>query len=128
MFFSASIAFTLLLSLSATVSSAPLSNRAVVAQVCSGSKGTGACTPLNIGDNSPADCTEIAGVATSLILNVDNSCVSFQNPGCSIVAPDGSVNTVAREHFSDDAGDLEPGVRSISCSVTPGLVNGLFPQ
>ncbi|KAJ7282435.1 hypothetical protein C8J57DRAFT_1218653 [Mycena rebaudengoi] len=121
MLFSASIAFTFLLSLSA-VQSAPLSRRqAVVAQACSGPNGTGACIVLKIADRGPESCTNV-GQVKSLILNPENSCVSLPNPDCDV------GTGVASEHFSDDKGDLEDGVRSLSCSFTPGLVNGLFPQ
>ncbi|KAJ7283295.1 hypothetical protein C8J57DRAFT_1217752 [Mycena rebaudengoi] len=127
MFFSASIAFTFLLSLSAAVNGAPLSKKAVVPQVCTGSKGSGVCTPLNVSEGNPSACTNVVGEVKSLILNPDDVCVSTQNLDCTIVAPDGGIS-VAVEHFSDDKDDLEPGVRSISCSRFEGLVNGLFPQ
>jgi hypothetical protein len=48
-----------------------------VPQACSGPNGTGTCTPLNVtlGDGL-GSCTNLDFLAKSLILNVDNDCVS----------------------------------------------------
>ncbi|KAJ6632318.1 hypothetical protein B0H10DRAFT_1976937 [Mycena sp. CBHHK59/15] len=131
MFFPASIAFTLLLSLSGiAVHGAPVVSREVVPQACTGTNGSGICLPLNVApDNTsgngpainPAACTNVANSVRSLILNVDNDCVGFPNPDCEL--GDG----VAQEIFSDASGDLPAGLLSFSCSQIDGLVNGLFP-
>ncbi|KAJ7488994.1 hypothetical protein FB451DRAFT_1390183 [Mycena latifolia] len=54
-FFSASIAFTFVLSLSGiAVRSAPIAQRAdIVPQACTGPNGTGTCTPLNVASPQP---------------------------------------------------------------------------
>ncbi|KAJ7892232.1 hypothetical protein B0H13DRAFT_2024483 [Mycena leptocephala] len=132
MFFSASIALSLVLSFSGiAVHSAPvkLAVRAdVVPQACSGPNGTGTCTPLNVtlGDGLGA-CTNV-DTPQSLVLNVDNDCVSFKNADCTLDFSD--PNDFAVEHFSDDAdvNNLSVVVKSLSCQAIPGLVNGLFPQ
>ncbi|KAJ7489028.1 hypothetical protein FB451DRAFT_1223527 [Mycena latifolia] len=131
MFFSASIAFTFVLSLSGiAVRSAPVAQRAdFVPQACTGPSGTGTCTPLNVASPqppplpaiNPAACTNVSNVR-SLVLNVDNDCVSFPFPDCSI------GDSFATEHFSDDSDDLTIPIQSISCEADPGTVNGLFPQ
>ncbi|KAJ6598147.1 hypothetical protein DFH09DRAFT_53571 [Mycena vulgaris] len=130
MFFSASIAFTFFLSLSGVaVHSAPIVAREFVPQACTGPNGTGTCTPLNVAPSNPpplpainpAACTNVSNVR-SLVLNVDDDCVSFPFPNCDI------GDSFATEHFSDDSGDLTIAIQSISCEAFPGLVNGLFPQ
>ncbi|KAJ7131430.1 hypothetical protein C8R44DRAFT_871923 [Mycena epipterygia] len=130
MFFSASIAFTFVLSLPGiAVHSAPIAARDFVPQACTGTNGSGTCTPLNVASPNPtgpainpAACTNVSNVG-SLVLNVDNDCVSFPNPDCSI------GDSFATEHFSDDSGDLTGiQIQSISCEADPGTVNGLFPQ
>ncbi|KAJ7019244.1 hypothetical protein C8F04DRAFT_1148368 [Mycena alexandri] len=107
MFFSASIAFTFVLTLSGiAVHSAPIALRAdFVPQACSGPNGTGTCTPLNVASPNtsgpainPAACT--------------NNC-EFGGG-------------VATEHFSDDSSNLPPGIQSVSCEADPGFVNGLL--
>ncbi|KAJ7876677.1 hypothetical protein B0H14DRAFT_2713652 [Mycena olivaceomarginata] len=101
MFFSASIALSLVLAFSRiSVYSAPkLAVRGdFVPQACSGPNGTGTCTPLNVTWN--ADCT-----------------IDFNDE-----------NDFAVEHFSSDPdiNDLSVVVKSVSCQAIPGLVNGLF--
>ncbi|KAJ7687734.1 hypothetical protein B0H17DRAFT_1332350 [Mycena rosella] len=137
MFFSASIAFTFVLSLSGiAVHSAPVAQRAdFVPTACTGPNGTGTCTPLNVASPqppplpaiNPAACTNVSNVR-SLVLNVDNDCVSFPTPDCTLDFSD--PNSFATEHFSDDSdvGDLTIPIASISCEADPGTVNGLFPQ
>ncbi|KAJ7721615.1 hypothetical protein B0H16DRAFT_1602295 [Mycena metata] len=132
MFFSASIALTFVLSLSGiAVHSAPVKIAAradFVPKACSGPNGTGTCVELGvtIGDGR-GTCTNVDS-PVSLVLNVDNDCVSTQNPDCALDF--NNPNDVAVEHFSDDAdiNNLAPGIKSISCQAIPGLVNGLFPQ
>ncbi|KAJ7182915.1 hypothetical protein C8R43DRAFT_16795 [Mycena crocata] len=129
MFFSASIAFTFVLSLSGiAVHSAPIAAREdFVPQACTGVKGSGTCTPLNVASPqppplpaiNPAACTNVSNVR-SLVLNLDNDCVSFPLPNCQI--GDG----FATEHFSNDSDDLAPGIQSISCEADPGFENGLL--
>ncbi|KAJ7023726.1 hypothetical protein C8F04DRAFT_1401500 [Mycena alexandri] len=132
MFFSASIALTFVLSLSGiAVRSAPVKIAAradFVPKACSGPNGTGTCVELGvtIGDGR-GTCTNVDS-SVSLVLNVDNDCVSTQNADCTLDFTNPS--DVAVEHFSDDAdiNNLPPGIKSISCQAIPGLVNGLFPQ
>ncbi|KAJ7444627.1 hypothetical protein B0H11DRAFT_2249904 [Mycena galericulata] len=126
MFFSASIAFTFVLSLSGiAVRSAPVVARDFVPQACTGINGSGTCTPLNVASSNPtgpainpAACTNVSGIK-SLVLNPDNDCVTFPQPDCSI--GDG----FATEQFSDDSGNLSQDVQSVSCEADPGFVNGL---
>ncbi|KAJ7489040.1 hypothetical protein FB451DRAFT_1552951 [Mycena latifolia] len=123
MFFSASIAFTVVLSLSGiAVRSAPVVARDdFVPTACTGPNGTGTCTALKVADDTPSSCTNVSNVR-SLVLNVDNDCVSFPFADCDF------GDSFATEHFSDDSSDLSIAIQSISCSAVPGLVNGLFPQ
>ncbi|KAF7317500.1 hypothetical protein MKEN_00836400 [Mycena kentingensis (nom. inval.)] len=133
MFFRASTAFTLVVSLTA-VFSAPLQTRQgtgtdFVPQACSGPNFTGTCVDLGttIGDGR-GTCTPLPFAAKSLKLNVDNDCVTTTTIDCS---PDFSdPNSVATEHFSNDADikNLRVIATSVSCQTIPGLVNGLFPQ
>ncbi|KAJ6564474.1 hypothetical protein B0H19DRAFT_1374790 [Mycena capillaripes] len=132
MFFSASIALAFALSFSGiAVHSAPVAARAdFVPQACTGPNGTGTCTPLNVAQPNtsgpainPAACTNVDS-PVSLILNEDNDCVSFNNPDCTIDFS--NPNDFATEHFSDDSGNLAPGIKSISCEADPGFVNGLL--
>ncbi|KAJ7724322.1 hypothetical protein DFH07DRAFT_855034 [Mycena maculata] len=133
MFFSASIAFTFVLTLSGMpVHSAPVVARDFVPQACTGTNGSGTCTPLNVASpntsgpaNNPAACTNVSGIQ-SLVLNVDNDCVTFPLPDCTLDFSD--PNSVATEVFSDGQGDLTQVIQSVSCQAVPGLVNGLFPQ
>ncbi|KAJ7117977.1 hypothetical protein C8R43DRAFT_1036575 [Mycena crocata] len=130
MFFSASIAFTFVLSLSGiAVHSAPIVAREdFVPLACDGVNLTGNCTPLRVtvGDGLGL-CTNVANVK-SLKLNVDNDCVSHPLPDCTIDFA--NPNSFAVEHFSDDKdiNNIQVEIQSISCQAIPGLVNGLFPQ
>ncbi|KAF7328557.1 hypothetical protein MVEN_02543400 [Mycena venus] len=128
MFFRTSVALSLVLSFSViAVYSAPLKRADFVPQACSGPNGTGTCVDLNVtvGDG-PGACTNV-NAPKSLILNVDNDCVSIPGPDCNL---DFEAGDVAVEHFSDDAdiNNLSVSFQSISCQQIPGLVNGLFPQ
>ncbi|KAJ6605253.1 hypothetical protein DFH09DRAFT_1121054 [Mycena vulgaris] len=133
MFFSASIALSLVFAFSGiAVHSAPVKLAVrgdFVPQACSGPNGTGTCTPLNVtlGDGR-GSCTNLDFLAKSLILNVDNDCVSTKNADCTIDFND--ENDFAVEHFSSDPdiNDLSVVVKSVSCQAIPGLVNGLFPD
>ncbi|KAJ7127314.1 hypothetical protein C8R43DRAFT_700643 [Mycena crocata] len=126
MFFSASIAFTLVLSLSGiAVRSAPVT-RQIVPLGCTGPNGTGTCSPLNVASPNPpplpainpAACTHLPAGVRSLVLNPDNSCVTFSDLNCQ----SGPV-----EHYSNDSADLPAGTfRSVSCEEDPGFVNGLL--
>ncbi|KAJ7176954.1 hypothetical protein C8R46DRAFT_47036 [Mycena filopes] len=128
MFFSASIAFTFALTLSGiAVHSAPITLRAdFVPQACSGPNGTGTCTPLNVASpNTSGPAINIAACTNvdsplSLVLNEDNDCTTFLNQNCEF------GGGVATEHFSDDSGNLPPGIQSVSCEADPGFVNGLL--
>ncbi|KAJ7028821.1 hypothetical protein C8F04DRAFT_1237309 [Mycena alexandri] len=135
MFFSASIALTFVLSLSGiAVHSAPIKMAAradFVPKACSGPNGTGTCVDLNVASPNPtgpainpAACTNVNS-PVSLVMNVDNDCVSFKNADCHIdfTNPD----DFATEHFSNDPdiNSLAPGILSISCEADPGDVNGL---
>ncbi|KAJ7176897.1 hypothetical protein C8R46DRAFT_1030149 [Mycena filopes] len=132
MFFSASIALTFVLSLSGiAVRSAPIAARAdFVPQACSGPNGSGTCVDLNVAPrNQPTDAAACTNVDSpvSLVMNVDNDCVSFPNADCNL---DFEKGDFAVEHFSsdDNINSLAPGIKSISCQAFDGLVNGLFPQ
>ncbi|KAJ7100841.1 hypothetical protein B0H15DRAFT_796526 [Mycena belliarum] len=128
MFFSASIAITFVLSLSGiAVRSAPLAAREdFVPQACTGTKGSGTCTPIKVGDVTADACTNVSNVR-SLKMNVDNDCVSFPLPNCTFDFADS--NSFASEHFSNDSDDLSATtIQSITCQAVPGLVNGLFPH
>ncbi|KAJ7161178.1 hypothetical protein C8R46DRAFT_1194484 [Mycena filopes] len=135
MFFSASIALTFVLSLSGiAVHSAPIKIAAradFVPQACSGPNGSGTCVDLNVAQPNetgpainPAACTNVDS-PVSLVLNVDNDCVSFPNADCQLDFENGDFAT---EHFSndDDINSLAPGIKSISCEADPGFVNGLL--
>ncbi|KAJ6532405.1 hypothetical protein B0H19DRAFT_1241825 [Mycena capillaripes] len=138
----ASIALTLVLSLSGAVYGAPMNSKrdstsTVPPQVCTGTNGSGTCTNLNFAptdsngvpkDNSP-DCTNVSG-AKSLVMDVSDDCETFPFPNCQFI--NGDDIEVVHEIFSDEpeAGDLSSvgTIASISCSRIDGLVNGLFPQ
>ncbi|KAJ6618880.1 hypothetical protein B0H10DRAFT_2217369 [Mycena sp. CBHHK59/15] len=121
MFFSASIAFTFLLSFAA-VHSAPITTiqtRNVLNQACTGPNGTGTCS-LITGNSAvdPQACTNVDS-AQSLIMNVDDDCVGFPALNCD------SGSGAAQEIFSDSAGNIPAGLVSFSCGNFPGTVNGL---
>ncbi|KAK7062313.1 hypothetical protein R3P38DRAFT_3167306 [Favolaschia claudopus] len=136
----ASIAFTLVLSLSGVVYGAPTAKQTKPPQVCTGVNGSGTCTNLNFAptdsngvakDNSP-DCTNVSN-AKSLVMDVSDDCETFPFANCEFIDPNDKSNIlVVHEVFSDEpqAGDLSSvgTVKSISCSRIDGLVNGLFPQ
>ncbi|KAJ7444626.1 hypothetical protein B0H11DRAFT_2291191 [Mycena galericulata] len=122
MFFSASIAFTFVLSLSGiAVHSAPIVARDFVPQACTGPNGSGTCTPLNVASPNPtgpainpAACTNVSGIQ-SLILNPDNDCTTFTLADCNT-----DEANFATEQFSDDSGNLAAGILSVSCEADPG--------
>ncbi|KAJ6612864.1 hypothetical protein B0H10DRAFT_274975 [Mycena sp. CBHHK59/15] len=78
--FSASIAFTFVLSLSGiAVHSAPIVHKRDLVQACTGPNGSGECVVLNVAAQDAslaAGCTNVSGIS-SLIMNVDDDCVSF---------------------------------------------------
>ncbi|KAJ6450747.1 hypothetical protein C8R45DRAFT_946569 [Mycena sanguinolenta] len=82
MFFSASIAFSFLVSLSGiAVYSAPVARQDGGRQVCTGADGSGTCVPIADGQ-----CFNVApGNAGSLIqFNEDDDCFGFPSPDCVI--------------------------------------------
>ncbi|KAJ7138827.1 hypothetical protein C8R46DRAFT_1136312 [Mycena filopes] len=134
MFFSASIALTFVLSLAGVaVHSAPIQIAAradFVPKACSGPNGSGTCVNLNLAQPNltgaaanAAACTNVDS-PVSLVLNIDNDCVSFPNADCKL---DFVNHEFATEHFSndDDINNLAPGIKSISCQADPGFVNGI---
>ncbi|KAJ7293952.1 hypothetical protein C8J57DRAFT_1491301 [Mycena rebaudengoi] len=126
MFFSASIAFTLLLSFTGAVQGAPLTTRRGPPPVkaCTGINGTGDCTILNVSVNDGNGlCTNVSN-PKSLVMNIDNVCASFPNPNCDF------TGGFVREFFPSTSGEFpnDGEIRSFSCSQTDGLVDGLFPQ
>ncbi|KAF7358393.1 hypothetical protein MVEN_00889400 [Mycena venus] len=106
MFFSASIAFGFLVSLSEiAVHSAPLTTRDGGRQVCSGLGGTGICAPL------PDGCTNVNDVG-SLVLSAQDDCVGFPLQGCSVIG----TTEPALELFLGNADDLMGDqINSIFC-------------
>ncbi|KAJ7689396.1 hypothetical protein B0H17DRAFT_636725 [Mycena rosella] len=136
----ASIALTLVLSLSGVVYGAPMPRDTNPPQVCTGTNGSGTCTNLNFAptdsngnpkDSSPS-CTNVSN-AKSLVMDVSDDCETFPFSDCVFINPANPDDIgVVNEVFSDEpeAGDLSsiPQIASISCSRIDGLVNGLFPQ
>ncbi|KAJ6496306.1 hypothetical protein C8R45DRAFT_1072536 [Mycena sanguinolenta] len=115
MFFSASIALASILSVSNfAVNSAPVTSRSLVEQFCTGTNGTGTCTPLN-----GEACTNTPGIQ-SLILNADADCAAFPLPNC-----DFNFGQSVLELFSDDSQSLgDKGIQSVQCFDNAGTVNG----
>ncbi|KAK7028608.1 hypothetical protein R3P38DRAFT_2937425 [Favolaschia claudopus] len=139
----ASIAITLVLSVSGAVYGAPTAKRdstsTVPPQVCTGTNGSGTCTNLNFSaadsngtpkDKTVQDCTNVSN-AKSMVMDVSDDCETFPFADCQFINPaDNSDIGVVSEFFSDDSGDLSSAgtIKSISCTRIDGLVNGLFPQ
>ena len=67
---------------------------------------------------NPAACTNVTN-PVSFVLTVDTICTSFPYPACQI------GDKFASGHYSDDSGNLPPGIQSVYCSLYPGTVNGL---
>ncbi|KAJ7264368.1 hypothetical protein C8J57DRAFT_1718746 [Mycena rebaudengoi] len=128
MFFSASIAFTLLLSFTGVVQGAPLATTRAPnpppIKACTGINGTGDCTILNVSiNNGSGVCTNVSN-AKSLVLNIDNSCVSFPKPNCDFDVTQGGV----AQFFPSDSSELPDGILSFECNQLDGIVDGLFPE
>ncbi|KAK7053619.1 hypothetical protein R3P38DRAFT_2851276, partial [Favolaschia claudopus] len=122
----ASIALTLVLSVSGAVYGAP-AKRAGPPQVCTGTNGSGTCTPLNFQttdsnfkakDNNP-DCTNVSGAA-SMVMDISDVCDTFPFADCDFI--NGDDIGVVSEFFSDTSADItDRAIASISCSRVDGL-------
>jgi hypothetical protein len=67
---------------------------------------------------NPAACTNVTN-PVSFVLTVDTICNTFPYPACQI------RDKNAAEYYSDNSGNLPPGIQSTSCSLYPGTVNGV---
>ncbi|KAJ7823042.1 hypothetical protein B0H14DRAFT_2827212 [Mycena olivaceomarginata] len=113
MFFSALIAFALLSSLSAIgVQSAAVPRaKSTAPQACTGTGGTGKCSPLLA--STPEDqgvCNNVSGIQSLVFSNAEDECIGFQNADCKV--GDG----VAFEFFNLNSDELPSGIKSLSCN------------